>query len=367
MKRVLYVATVDSHISAFHYPYIEEFKKRNYQVDVVTGTDDNLENIDNHYKISLYRSPYTPKNIKGIKELRTILKENNYDLVICNTPMGSVATRLAKTKKMNTKIIYLCHGFHFYKGSSIKSKLVFYPIEKILSKKTNKIITINNEDYIQAQKFQKNSYYMHGIGLKENKEKEQKNIEKDNKVLKKILDLKQNDIVLTFVGELNNNKNQIMLLETMKELQQEKKYNNIHLLLVGEDKLKGKLQRYTKKNNIKNIHFLGYRKDVNNILNITNIVVSSSIREGLPINILEALNKNIPVIAKKNRGTIDLIENNINGYLIENKYEMKDRIIKVLNKELNKEKQQKLNKEIINNYSILNTKEEFFEILKEDL
>lgn len=84
--------------------------------------------------------------------------------------MGSVVTRLASKharKAYGTRVIYTAHGFHFYKGAPKINWLIFYPVEKYLSKYTDDLITINNEDYeLAIKKFKaKRTHYVPGVGV----------------------------------------------------------------------------------------------------------------------------------------------------------------------------------------------------------
>ena len=111
-----------------------------------------------------------------------------------------------------------------------------------------------------------------------------------------------------------------------------KEHNNIHLLLVGPDELNGLYQKNVKNKHLENnVHFLGKREDIPQILAITDIVLSASLREGLPVNVMEAFAAGKPVVALKCRGMEDLIENNITGFIINNQEEAIDRIIIILN------------------------------------
>ena len=156
MKKVLFVATIANHIIGFHSKFLKEFKEKGYIVHTAVG-DDNIvkEYCDECFKISLARNPFKLKNIKGIKELRKIIKKEKYDMIHCHTPMGGVVARLAAMqgrKKWGMRVIYTAHGFHFYKGAPIVNWLIFYPIEWFLAKYTDNLITINNEDYEIAKK-----------------------------------------------------------------------------------------------------------------------------------------------------------------------------------------------------------------------
>lgn len=318
MKKVLYVATVDIHIKSFHLPYLKMLKDMGYEVHVATNGDEQFPYCDKKHIICIERSPFKFKNIKAIKQLRKIINKEKYDIVHCHTPMGSVVARFAakKVRKNGTKVIYTAHGFHFFKGASLINWLFFYPVEKYLSKYTDVLITINKEDYnLAKRKFKKtNVEYIPGVGI----DVEKFNVgltEKEKNSLKKKLNLEKNDFILTCVARLDKNKNQSFLIDVVENLI--RKHSDIHLLLVGNDELNGLYQQMVKDKKLEeNIHFLGRRDDIPQILAISNVVLSASKREGLPVNVIEAFASGVPVVALNCRGMEDLIENGKNGYVV---------------------------------------------------
>ena len=321
MKKVLFVATVTKHINTFHIPYLKLFKEKGYEVHVASRGNEKIKYCDKHYELPFERFPLKKNNIKTYKELKKIINENNYEIIHCHTPVGGVLTRLAarKARKKGTRVIYTAHGFHFYKGAPLLNWLIYYPIEKICSRWTDTLITINTEDYQFAKKkFKKckDIQLVHGVGLDTSRfDKELTNEEKIEK--RKELGINKEDIVFSYVAELNKNKNQILLINTIKELK--KDMTNVKLLLVGQGPLCEEYQNIIKENNLKdNIKLLGKRKDINEILSITDIYLASSLREGLPVNVMEAMYKGVPIIAKDNRGHRELVKDGENGFLIDN-------------------------------------------------
>ena len=154
MKKVLFVASVNSHIIGFHTPYLKMFQERGYEVHVASYGDEKIEYCDKHHNIHFERFPFKLKNIKAYKELKKIIKDNKFEIIHCHTPTASVLTRLAARnarKKYNTKVIYTAHGFHFYKGAPAINWIIYYPIEKWLARYTDCLITINQEDYERAK------------------------------------------------------------------------------------------------------------------------------------------------------------------------------------------------------------------------
>src|SRR5690625_2380992 len=121
VNRILFCATVDYHIKAFHLPYMKWFKEQGWEVDVVASGNINLPFTDNKYSIPIKRSPFRSANISAYKQLKEIITKNNYSIIHCHTPLGGLLARIAarKARKNGTKVIYTAHGFHFCKGISM--------------------------------------------------------------------------------------------------------------------------------------------------------------------------------------------------------------------------------------------------------
>lgn len=321
-KKILYVATVDIHIKSFHLPYLKMMHDKGWEVHVATNGREKFPYCDKKHTICMERSPFKPNNLKAIKQMKELLKKEHFDIIHCHTPMGSVVTRIAakEARKNGTRVIYTAHGFHFYTGAPLINWLLFYPVEKYLAKYTDTLITINKEDYNRAKKkFSKRCHdiqYVPGVGI-DPKKFDFKMTAKEKHDLRASLGLKDDDFVMIYPARLDKNKNQGFLIKCMSELVESN--SKIHLLLPGPDELNGKYQRLAKKLEVEtNVHFLGYRNDIPKLLKISNIAVSSSRREGLPINIIESSIIHMPIVATRCRGISDILDKYENSYIASN-------------------------------------------------
>ena len=320
MKKVLFSATVDSHILQFHLPYLKLFKENGYEVHVATNGDKNIPYCDRKYIIPFERSPFKINNLRAVSKLKNVIEKEKYDIIHTHTPMGAVVTRLSAKnvrKKYQTRVIYTAHGFHFFKGAPLKNWLLYYPVEKILSYITDDIITINLEDYDFAQKKLncKNIHYVPGVGvdaLKFNNTLSEEEI----RTMKKELGIASKDFVIIYVAELNNGKNQYMIIRTLKNIINDG-FENIKLLLPGIDSSKGRVKEYVKNLGLeKFVNIMGYRKDIPKLFAISDLSISCSKREGLPVNLIEAGMARKAEVATDCRGNRDLIKNGENGYIV---------------------------------------------------
>lgn len=320
IMKILFVANVaKEHILKFHIPSIRKFKEIGWQVDVACSGEEKVPYCASQFQMSWKRSPFSIKTIIGIFELRKRICENKYDVIYCHTPVGGFIARLAarKIRKKGTKVIYFSHGFHFFKGAPLINWLIYYPIEKLLARWTDLIITINKEDYINAkEKLKVLKVCMidgMGIDLKRFQSVDRK-CERMN--IRNTLRIPQDAWVMIYLAELLPNKNQSMLLDTLKLVKE--RNSNTYLLLAGIDHYKGKFQEYAKKIGVyENVRFLGWRDDTEKLYAAADVCTATSIREGFGLNLVEALAAGIPIVATRNRGHVSIIQEAVNGYLID--------------------------------------------------
>ncbi|MGL5550633.1 MAG: glycosyltransferase family 4 protein [Culicoidibacterales bacterium] len=320
MKKILFVASIQRHFKAFHMPVLEMWHLKGYEVHVASKDEYELcQDVMEQYpyiiwhNIDFDRSPFSKQTIVAYKQLKTLMDEQHYELVHVHTPVASILGRLAAKNAHVPKIVYTAHGFHFFKGAPIPNWLIYYPIEKYMARYTDALITINEQDYQLAKtkfKLRKPNgvHKINGVGIDLNEYAVALEI---NYELKTSLGIPKENFVITIIGELNHNKNQIQMLQAVEQLNDK----TITLVLVGTginyDVFKVKYQDNP------NIKVLGYRNDVQAILTITDIVGSMSYREGLPKNVMEAMAASKPVIATNIRGNQDLVVDGETGYLVE--------------------------------------------------
>lgn len=319
MEKILFTATVDSHILKFHIPFIKWFRDNGYEVHVASNGESKIPYVNKKFNVPFQRSPFKTINYKAYKELKRILSLNKYKIIHCHTPVGSVLTRIAarNERKFDTKVLYTAHGFHFYEGGPLKNWLIFYPIEKWLSKYTDCLITINSEDYnLAIKKFNiKSIYLVNGVGIDLKKFKPQTNDIKSS--LRNKYGFNDNQFILIYVGELSYRKHQDMLINTLPLLKND--IPNLKLLLVGNGDYLKRYKQLVKKLDLNEcVEFLGYRNDINNLMLLSDIAVSTSRQEGLPVNIMEAMASGLPVVVTNCRGNKDMIINGKNGFVIQN-------------------------------------------------
>ena len=321
--KVLLTATVQSHICQFHKPLVEVLHAHGCEVHVAARNNLaeknglKLDFVDKVFDIPFSRSPKSPNNLKAKKMLKRIIDEGHYDVIHCNTPVGGIITRLAaqKARKKGTKVFYTAHGFHFYDGAPKKNWMVFYPLEKLFSRKCDKLICINEEDYqtAKAKGFHCQVERIHGVGVDEKRYFPVDEAEKRR--LRKEMGYGEDQKLILCVGELLPNKNQKMAIHAMQKIV--KQYPDAILLIAGngpeQQNLENEIHLCGLENNVK---MLGYCTHLQDYQHICDVLVSCSYREGLPLNIVESMLSGNPVVATINRGHKELVKDGKTGYLV---------------------------------------------------
>ena len=336
--KVLLTATVQSHICQFHRPLVEMLHEYSCEVHVAARNNLaeknglKLDFVDKVFDIPFSRSPKSLDNLRTKKMLKRIIDEGHYDVIHCNTPMGGIVTRLAakQARKNGARVIYTAHGFHFYEGAPKKNWMIYYPIEKFFSRKTNTLITITEEDYrLAKEKFHCQVEHIYGVGVDEKRYYPVDEAEK--KRLRREMGYDEEQKLILCVGELLPNKNQKMAIRAMKQIVNQ--YPDALLLIAGNGPEKENLEHEIKACGVKkNVKMLGYVTNLQDYQHIVDILVSCSYREGLPLNIVEAMLSGTPVVASINRGHKELIRDCETGYLVSagDSEAMADRVINLL-------------------------------------
>lgn len=308
--KILYITTIGGTMTFFK-SLIGELVGEGNVVDIATNESNSpvpdyyRELGCNIYHIDTSRSPFSFGNIKAIRQIRDIVTKNGYDIVHCHTPLAAASTRLAckgLRKKKKVKVIYTAHGFHFYKGAPKKNWIIFYPIEKLCSRYTDVLITINKEDYDFAKRKlkAKKVEYVPGVGIDCAKFAD---TVVDRKAKRSEIGVPENAFMLLSVGELNENKNHKVVIEAISQL----KDPDIHYVIAGTGGEKDNLQKLADKLGV-NLHLLGYRSDIAELDKTADCFILPSIREGLNVSVMEAMASGLPVICGRIRGNIDMVD-----------------------------------------------------------
>lgn len=316
--RVLFTATlVRGHIAKFHIPYLKWFKEQGWETWVAAKNDypDGVCEIpfcDHFINIDFARSPFSKQTIVAYRQLRGLFEEEHFDIVHTHTPVGSVLTRLAArdARVGGTKVIYTAHGFHFYKGAPMINWVLWYPVEKLMSRFTDVLVTINHEDFERAKKFAHcRVEYVPGVGV----DLSHFASVKCRDAMRRELGIEAKDFALLSVGDLIPRKNQTTVIRALPLLPKD-----VTLTVCGDGPELINLRELAEELGVSDrVYLLGFRNDVADIMAACDALVFPSVHEGLPVTIMEAMASGLPIVASTIRGIYpDLLADHKSGLLL---------------------------------------------------
>lgn len=298
------ITTTYTTYNQFLRPVAKELSSRGYEVTVLCRNVEGNEEPNTAIKIqdiSFSRRLFKLSNLRALIQIKLYFKTKR-GIINVHTPIASAITRIALMGS-NIPIIYTAHGFHFHRDQNSMSNRIYFLVERFLSKYTNKLITINRQDYDVATRLlkAKSTDYLPGIGFNSNVLNRRQN----NSKIRNELNIKEDEIVILSIGELNKNKNHKLVIDFFIE---NKDLSAIRYLICGVGPLQTKLKQLVHESGLQDkVLFLGYRTDIASIIMESNIFAFPSFREGLPVSLMEAINFEKDVIAFNIRGNEDLI------------------------------------------------------------
>lgn len=322
MKQALIVTTISGFLPQFEMNDVKILQEKGYKIHYASNFSNpvysfNKEDLEAKgivlHPICIEKSPAKLLlNVKACFQLVKIIKREKIDLVHCHNPLGGVVGRMASAMSGRKPVnMYTAHGFHFYNGAPLKNWLLFWTMEKFLARKTDVLVTINKEDKQHAKKFKlrKNGIVkqIHGVGvnLQRFSPKPELAISKREE-----LEVPQNAFHIVTVAEINENKNQTVVINAIASINRD----DIYYTLCGKGNYEKELLELIKEKNLEGrVRLLGYRTDIPEVLQTADCFAFPSIREGLGIAAVEALACSVPLIAADNRGTREYLRDDFNG------------------------------------------------------
>ena len=311
------VTTLPCTLTSFLLPFSAYFRSIGWQVDAmsyeISRDPKCVQGFDHVWDVEWSRNPLDPRNLwKTPGKIQEIVLREKYDIIHVHTPVAAFVTRYALKglrDRLNCKIIYTAHGFHFFKGGNFAKNTAFIKLEKLAGNWTDYLVTINHEDKVAALDYElvalNRTHYMPGIGV------DLKYYNRDTvpdaavASVRQELGLGTETPLLLSVAEFTARKHHVDAIAAFAQLAR----RDVHLALAGTGPLMAKMKELaTKLGVIDRIHFLGNRSDIPVLMKAAcaNILVSA--QEGLPRCVLESLALEVPTIGTKIRGTQDLLE-----------------------------------------------------------
>ena len=254
------------------------------------------------------------KDLKALFKIYKILKQEKPDVVHTHSSKAGITGRVAAKLAGIKNIIHTIHGFSFNDTQSFFKRNLFIFLEKFCAKLSSKLIPVSTENIKKGMENnigKKEQYHYIRLGVDIN------NFKNFNQIpsLKKELKIDNNDILVTTIGPFKPQKNLHDFIKIARNIS--KKHTNFKFVIVGDGILRPAFEKLIKDYDIsKNIFLIGWRRDISNILNSTDIFVMTSLWEGLPISTIEAMCCKLAPVVNDVDGQREIVKNNITGFLI---------------------------------------------------
>lgn len=265
-------------------------------------------------------------NVKTIISLIKVFKIIKPTIVHVHTPVAAVLGRIAAKVAKVPVIIYTAHGFYFHDRMSKNQYNIFFNIEKYIGRYfTDYIFTQSYEDYELAKKHKflsrqnRNNYLCisNGIDL-EHKFNFNKINSEDIVKLEDKLNIGDDEIVVSFIGRLVEEKGIFDLLDALKYTK-----SKVKLIIIGSSHVSERdretVLRLKEFENQSNIIFTGHVTNAENYLYLSDIFCLPSYREGMPRSIIEAMSMKNAILATNIRGSREEVIHGETGFLFETK------------------------------------------------
>lgn len=317
---MLFVATVYTHLANFHLPFMRMLQGWGCEVHAAASPDEGRrEEVEALgvicHDVPFARSLLSLRNWRAYREMRALLKREPYQLIHVHTPVAGWLGRLAARRSGQGPVLYTVHGFHFFKGAPWSYWLLFYPLELLASRWTDGLVVLNEEDFERAKKMGfsegEDLFFVHGVGVDI---EDYRGPVSKGAALRGELGVRDEEQVVVCVAEFSPTKNHAQILGAWPHVLQE--IPGAHVVFVGEGRTKVTIEQQAARARLANVHFLGFRADVPEILSASDVFVLPSRREGLPLSVMEAMAAGKPVVATDVRGSRALVEDGVNGFLV---------------------------------------------------
>lgn len=247
--------------------------------------------------------PHRKFSARSLISLFKVINEHGIDIIHSHGRGGGIYSRILGLMT-GKPVVHTFHGFHYQHLKPLK-RWLYLSSEKLLANFTNIFINVSESEKVSCL----------NAGI----------VSKDKVVVvpngiripaftERILN--KGKLTLVNISRLSPEKGVAILLDIVKSLSL--LYADFNLVIIGDGPERAHLKKKAYELGIeKYISFLGFRKDVSGILASADIYVTASRGEGMPLTVLEAMVRSLPVVASNVVGIVDLVEQGKNGFLFD--------------------------------------------------
>lgn len=315
MKKILYVA-ISSQIGGVpkHIMNVLE-RNKEFQITVAAPDDGDYYERFEKYAAEVLDIKLKPYSFRGLLKLRNYVKKNKIDIVHSHGKGAGMYTRPLKILCPGIKVIHTFHGIYLERYGKLV-RTIYIGIEHVLRFLTDVFVCVSESERQEAliHKFSfegKTVVIPNGVDLEAFQRSSV-----DIKEYRHAIGIEEGEFVIGCVARLEAMKGHCYLIDAFANVV--KHYPQSCLLLIGDGPDREEIEQKIVECGLEDrIRLLGFRHDIPELLQLMDLFVSCSLKEGMPYTLIEALAMGVPVVATDVIGNRDLIKDAQDGWLAE--------------------------------------------------
>lgn len=219
------------------------------------------------------------------------------------------------------RVIYVSHGLSWTHLSDKKTRLKFRTIELLGSYFCDAIVTINEEDLSEVKRLGcRRVFKINGVGCKTERYSD---ILIDRKAYRESIGVEDDKIMVLAVGELSDRKNHMIVAKALASLSDKQRFS---FVIAGRDLtstgIGSKIMDFCNANGV-DLHILGFRTDIPQLMHCSDVGVMPSIREGLGMAGIQQLCAGVPIVGTDVQGIREYVRDGISGFTVDSPYNIR--------------------------------------------
>jgi glycosyltransferase involved in cell wall biosynthesis len=277
---------------------------------------------------SLIREISFLRDIRALIGIYSFIKSHKIDIVHTHSSKAGILGRWAAKLAGVKFIVHTIHGWEFHSYQSKLRKTFYILLERMAAMITDQFIAVTEHDINEG--LQNRIGTLHKYRLVRYGIRKEKFDTGSNGSLRKKLGLDKDDFLVGMIACFKQQKSpQDFVLAAEKVAQH---VPRAKFVMVGDGQLKGRVSELVEKLSLKNkFLLLGWQRDIPQIMSSLDVLVLTSLWEGLPIVFLEAMASGKPIVANDISGNREIVKDGINGFLVSSRdtFALADRIIQL--------------------------------------
>jgi glycosyltransferase involved in cell wall biosynthesis len=274
-----------------------------------------MEGVKGFFIPQLVRPIHPGKDLVALLKLYNICRREKIDIIHTHSSKAGILGRWAAAFSKVPFIIHTIHGWGFHSRQNSLKKKFFIALEKLSAGITDRLIAVSRANIatgIENGIGTKKKYTLIRSGIKPSRFRDG---EVNIAGLKRELKLEEDAKIVGMVACFKPQKAPLDFISVAKRITETRP--GIQFLLIGDGSLRPKVEGLIKKLSLeKKVILAGWRKDIPRILKTIDLLVLTSLWEGLPRVFPEAMASGLAIVATKVDGAPEAIEEGVNGFLV---------------------------------------------------